>query len=200
MGGIAKELKDKAEKTWSTTKRLLALLSVWGLVFSLVTVTHLGVAFDYDDTLVNSAAAYGKAYASGNVAYSPQFWAVVNNAYDLEKPKLLTYPLAWLFRVFGFRVAVITGRPAIDNDALKKEWRHLVPRGSFFFGAEGATKHQHLQSGNYVIFFGDSDTDVEEARKAHVLAVRVRRHPKSISKDDYHPGTFGEVVLPLSEY
>lgn len=200
MGGIAKELKDKAEKTWSNTKKVMAMLSVWGLIFSLVTVANLGVAFDYDDTLVNSAAAYGKAFSNAAQAYSPQFWAVVNNSYELEKPKKLIYPLAWLFRIFGFKIAVITARPAVDNEALKKEWRHLVYPVNFIFGAEGVNKHRHLQNGNYVLFFGDSDTDVEQARRARVFPIRVRRHMKSIYKDDYHPGTFGEVVIPFSEY
>lgn len=198
--GVVKGLKDKAEKTWTNTKRLLAFMSVWGLIFSLVTISHLGVAFDYDDTLVNSGAAYSKAFASASQAYSPQFWAVVNQSYDLEKPKLIVYPLAWLFRVFGFRIAVITARPAIEADPLKKEWRHLVSRGNFFFGADGGAKHQHLQSGNFVLFFGDSDTDIEEARKARVFPIRIRRSPKSLYKDDYHPGTFGELVIPFSEY
>lgn len=197
---VIKHAKDKAEKAWTLTKKLFVLSCLWGLIFSVVTIAHLGIAFDYDDTLVNSAAAYSKAFASTTQAYSPEFWAVVNQSYDLERPKLVTYSLAWLFRVLGFRIAILTGRPAVQAEPLKKEWRHLVMPSSFIFGAEGGAKQQRLSNGNYVLFFGDSDTDIEQARKAHVLALRVRRSRKSLYKEDYHPGTMGELVIPLSEY
>ena len=197
---VAKKAKEKVEKAWTTTKKIFVLSCLWGLCFSLVTITSLGVAFDYDDVLVNSSAAYSKALTSTQQAFSPDFWAVVNQSYDLEKPKLIMYPLAWIFRVFGFKVTILTARPAVESDALKKEWRHLVSRGNFIFGSTGETRHAHLAAGNYVLFFGDSDTDIQEARKARVYPVRVKRNPKSFHKDDYHPGTLGEVVIPLSEY
>ncbi len=197
---VLKNARAKVEHYWTNTKKLLAAMSVWGLVFSLVTICGLGVAFDYDDTLVNSVDAYHKAFAGAPQAYSPEFWSIVNNAYDIEKPKYIPYGLAWLFRVCGFKVAVITSRPQIDADGLKKEWRHLVPRGRFLFASDKTAKHQFLANGTYVLFFGDSDTDIEEARKAHVLPIRVRRNKRSVFKEDYNPGTLGELVIPLSEY
>jgi acid phosphatase (class B) len=197
---MIKAVKDKAEKAWSTTKKLMALMTFWGLVFSLVTVTHLGVAFDYDDTLVVSGPAYAKAFKAVAQPYSPEFWAVVNQSYDLERPKKLIYPLAWLFRIFGFRVTVLTTRPPVQNEALLKEWRHLISRGNFIFAGEAASKHAHLLNGNYVLFFGDSDNDIAEARKAKVFPVRVRRSPGSLFKTDYNPGSLREFVIPFSEY
>ncbi len=197
---MVKHVKDKAEKTWTFTKKVFVWSCLWGLIFSVVTISRLGVAFDYDDTLVNSAAAYSKAAASGAVRYSPEFWGVVNQSYDLEQPKLLTYSLAWAFRVLGFRISIVTGRPAVKADPLKKEWRHLLGRGGFFFGASGDAKQARLSNGNYILFFGDSDTDIEQARKAHVFALRVRRGLHSVYKEDYHPGTLGELVIPLSQY
>ena len=197
---VLKNVRDKVEKGWTLTKKILATMSVWGLIFSLVTIGHLAVAFDYDDTLVQSAPAFQRAFANSTQAFSPEFWAVVNQSYELEKPKLISYSLAWLFRVFGFRVTVVTTRPAISADALKKEWRHLVTRGSFIFATDKESKHVYLQNGNYVLFFGDSDSDISEARRAHVFPIRIRRSPKSLYKDDYHPGTLGELVIPFSEY
>jgi acid phosphatase class B len=180
----------------------LAAMSCWGLIFSVVTICGLGVAFDYDDTLVNSVEAYRKAFAAAPQAYSPQFWSVVNQSYDIEKPKVIPYGLAWVFRAFGFKVSVITSRPQIDADGLRKEWRHLVPRARFLFASDKTAKHQYLNSDSvhYVLFFGDSDSDMEEARKAHVFPIRVRRSKKSVFKEDYNPGSLGEVVIPLSEY
>lgn len=197
---VLKNARAKVEHYWTNTKKCLAAMSVWGLIFSIVTICGLGVAFDYDDTLVNSVEAYRKAYSQSQQAYSPQFWSIVNSSYDVEKPKYIPYSLAWLFRAFGFKVAVVTSRPAIDADGLKKEWRHLVPRGRFIFAADKTAKHQYLANGNYVMFFGDSDTDVEEARRAHVFPIRVRRSKKSVFKEDYNPGSLGELVIPLSEY
>jgi len=194
-----KVVREHVGRVWTITKKLLILLCVWGLVFSVATISRLAVAFDYDDTLVSSEASFHKALGSSQ-AYSPQFWSVVNASYDLETPKILPCGLAWLFRVFGFRVSVITARPAVDSEALKKEWRHLIARGRFVFVSGKDSKTHALQGGNYLIFFGDSDSDVSEARAAHVLPVRVQRGPKSIFKEDYHPGTMGEFVLPLSQY
>src|SRR5207249_3954830 len=108
--------------------------------------------------------------------------------------------LAWIFRICGFRVAILTTRPGISADALKKEWRHLISRGHFVFSSEKTAKHEFLRSGNYVLFFGDSDSDMEEARQAHVLPVRIRRNLQSVFKDDYNPGSRHELVIPYSEY
>ncbi|MBI5631434.1 MAG: hypothetical protein HY921_11185 [Elusimicrobia bacterium] len=196
---VLKNVRAKADAYWTRTKKFLAALSCWGLVFSLVTICRLGVAFDYDDTLVFSTPALSRAFANTAQPFSEAFWSVVNQSYDLEKPKLIPYVLAWMFRVFGFRVAILTARPAVDAEPLKKEWRHLVGRGQFHFTSR-ENKHQYLQSGNYVLFFGDSDSDIQQARRARVFAIRVKRSPKSLFKDDYHPGTMGELVIPLSEY
>ena len=195
-----KVVRQKVDRACTLTKRLLVLLCVWGLVFSVATISRLAVAFDYDDTLVSSEAAFHKALGRFPQDFSPQFWSVVNKSYDLDNPKLLPWTLAWAFRVCGFRVTVVTSRPAVDADGLKKDWRRLVARGRFIFVPDKNSKHQVLQSGNYVLFFGDSDSDVSEARAAHVLPVRVRRGSKSIFKEDYNPGSMGEFVLPLSQY
>ena len=200
MGGVIDTVKAKVDKGWTITKKTVAMMSVWGLIFSLVTVSKLAVAFDYDDTLVFSSPAFRKAYAKSTQAGSSDFWSIVNSSYDLEKPKLLTYPLAWAFRIFGFRVTVLTARPAVEAEALKKEWRHLVSRGNFIFAGEETAKQSHLASGNYILYFGDSVNDIELARRARVFPIRVRRHMKSVYKEDYNPGTLGEIVIPFSEY
>jgi acid phosphatase class B len=51
-----------------------------------------------------------------------------------------------------------------------------------------------------VLFFGDSDSDIQEAKQAHVFPIRVKRSKHSIFKEDYNPGAFHELVIPLSEY
>lgn len=196
---VLKDVRAKVEQTWTTTKKVLAVMSVWGLVFSLVTIARLGVAFDYDDTLVHSEESFAKAARSVQQRYSPEYWKIVNGAYDLETPKILPYGLACVFRAFGFRILILADRQATGGDALKKEWRRLAPKGFVFVGAP-ENKHLHLQDGRYVLFFGDSDRDMLEAKNAGVYAVRVRRGSKSAATDEYNPGRMGEKVLPLSQF
>lgn len=196
---MLKEVRSKVEAGWTTTKKLLAVMSAWGLIFSVVTISRLGVAFDYDDTLVFSTPAFAKALSGSAQPFSPEFWGIVNNSYELERLKIIGSGLAWMFRLFGFRVAIISARPAHQSEALAKEWRKLAPKGFIFAGDRGK-KHAYLQNGRYVLFFGDSDSDISEARKAGVVGVRIKRSSKSSYKEDYHPGTLGEWVIPLSEF
>lgn len=198
LQATAKAVKEKADKTVTFAKKVLGVLSLWGLIFSLVTVGNLRVGFDYDDTLVFSTPAFDRGFQSGSEPFSPRFWEVVNNSYELERPKPLPYALAWLFRVCGFKVVVITSRPGTGGEALRKEWRYLA--SSFVFAGGSGNKHKALSEGNFVLFFGDSDSDIVEGRKAKVLALRVKRSRKSSYKEDYHPGSLREIVIPLTEY
>ncbi|MBI4375721.1 MAG: hypothetical protein HY549_04645 [Elusimicrobia bacterium] len=195
-----KHVKDKAEQYWSLTKKLVAFSCVWALIFSLVTITRLGVAFDYDETLVFSTPAFQKAFTNGSQPFSTGFWSIVNQSYELERPKVVPYTLAWAFRLFGFRVTVFSARPPVDAEPLRKEWRRLVPRDQFVFVPDERAKQQHLQNGNYILYFGDSDADIEQARKARVYPVRILRSRRALHKDDYRPGYFKELVIPWSEY
>ena len=197
---VLKNVRAKVDTAWTNTKKVLAVMSAWGLIFSLVTICKLGVAFDYDDTLVFSTPAFAKAFASVSQPFTPEFWAAVNHAYDIEQPKVVASSLAWMFRAFGFRVSVICSRPAVEGDALKKEWRRLVAQRDFIFAGDRSQKHLYLSNGNTMLYFGDSDSDILEARKAKVFPVRIRRSPKSSYKEDYHPGTMEEWVIPFSEY
>ena len=196
---VLKDVRAKVEQTWTTTKKILAAMSVWGLIFSLVTIARLGVAFAYDDALVDSGAAYEKAGRSVQLPRTSEYWSIVNNAYDLESPKILPYAAAGLARAFGFRVLIVAEREAVGGEALKKEWRHLAPK-SFVFVSDPEAVHLQLQDGRYVLFLGSSDRDILEAKKAGVYAVRVKRGRKSSVGGEYNPGLLGEVVLPLSQF
>lgn len=196
--GIVQGAKTKAVKAWSTAKMIFGLLTVWGLVYSIVTIGGLRVGFGYDDTLVFSTPAFSKAFQAGVQPFSSDFWSIVNSNYDLEEPKLIPYALAWAFRVFGFRITILANRPEVNGAPLRKEWRHLA--GRFVFAGAPGSMHAALKDGNYVIFFGDSDTDITEGRLAKVYSIRVRRSRKSSHKEDYHPGSLGELVIPYSEY
>lgn len=198
IGDVSKAVKKQAEKTWTFSKKLVGSMMVWGLIFSLVTIGDLRVAFDYDDTLVYSTPAFNRAFASGVQPFSSKFWEIVNTSYDVERRKPLPYALAWAFRVCGFKVTVLTARPDYEGEALRKEWRYLADR--FVFAGGTANKHKYLRQGNHVLYFGDADSDIREGRKARVLTLRVKRSPKSSYKEDYNPGTLREIVLPFTEF
>ncbi|HAH06757.1 MAG TPA: hypothetical protein DCM05_09575 [Elusimicrobia bacterium] len=195
---IVKSAKEKVDKTLTFAKKVLGMMMVWGLVFSLVTIGSLRVAFDYDDTLVFSSPAYAKAFKSGHQPFSPQFWETVNTSYDLESRKVLTNVMAWTLRLFGFKVTVLADRSSYGGQALRKEWRHLA--NQFVFVGDKGSKSATLAGGTYVLYFGDRDASILEGRKAKVLTLRVKRSPKSTNKEDYHPGTMRELVIPLTEY
>ena len=194
---VLKAVRAKTETAWKTTKKALAVMSVWGLIFSLVTISRLAVAFEYDDGLVFSTPAYAKARAGLSNPASEQFWSVVNRSYDLESPQVTPFLLAWTLRLCGFKVAIIAQRPSTDGEALQKEWRHLTPNGLFCFAPEKAGIRVFLGQGNYVLYFGGSDSGILEARKAGVYPIRIKRSAKSSNKEDYHPGTLGEIRLPF---
>ncbi|UPT74431.1 MAG: hypothetical protein M0D55_01395 [Elusimicrobiota bacterium] len=195
---VFKETRAKVEKGWTTTKKLLAAMSVWGLFYSLITIGQLSVAFDYDDTLVDSAKAHEKAAASATQAASPTYWATLNNAYDQESVKLVPFSIACVARALGFRVVILAERQGVDGEALKKEWRKLAPRG-FIYTPDPSSKHLHMQEGRYVAFFGDSDQDMLEAKKVNVLGVRVRRGKRSVKHGAYSPARWGgrDPALPV---
>ena len=197
---VLKAVRAKTEAAWTTTKKILAFLSCWGLVFSLATIARLAVAFEYDDGLVFSTPAFVRAFASVQQPFTPQFWSVVNRSYDLEQPKYLPFALAWAFRICGFKVAIVADRPSTDGEALRKAWRHLTPRALFYFAAERGTKKDFLSKGNYVLYFTSEDSSILESRQAGLYPIRLKRSPRSYKKEGYHPGTLGELVLPLSQY
>ncbi|MDP3542956.1 MAG: hypothetical protein Q8T11_10880 [Elusimicrobiota bacterium] len=196
---VFKETRAKVEKGWTTAKKLLAMMSVWGLFFSLITIGRLAVAFDYDDTLVDASKAYEKASGAAVTREGPAFWGALNNAYDVESVKYVPFALACALRGLGFRVMIMAERQGADGDALRKEWRKLSPR-SFIFTPDPAAKHLHMQEGHFVAFFGDSDQDMLEAKKANVLGVRIKRGKRAVKNDQYSPGKMGEVVVPLSQF
>lgn len=196
---VFKETRAKVEKGWTTAKKLLAMMSVWGLFFSLITIGRLSVAFDYDDTLVDASKAYEKAAASSVAREGPAYWGVLNNAYDVESVKYVPFVLACALRGLGFRVMIMAERQGTDGEALKKEWRKLSPR-SFVFTPDPKSKHLHMQEGHFVAFFGDSDQDMLEAKKVNVLAVRIKRGKRAVKNDQYSPGKLGEAVIPLSQF
>lgn len=196
---VFKDTRAQVEKAWTSTKKTMATMSVWGLIFSLVTIGRLSVGFDYDGTLVDSTQAFEKAARLSQTPGGPGYWSIVNNSYELESPKLVAYGAALLLRALGFRIVIMAERQPTDGDALRKEWRRLAPRG-FLFTPDPASKHRQMQEGRFVAFFGDADMDMLEAKKAGVLPLRVQNLPRPGESVPYSPGKMGDYVIPLSRF
>ncbi len=155
---VLKDVRAKVEQTWTTTKKILAMMSVWGLVFSLVTIARLGVAFAYDDTLVDSSAAYAKAAGPVAEPLSSGYWKTINNAYDLGEPE------APALRRRGSRPRVRF--PHLDPRRAAGGGRGAVEEGmaparaaGFVFVPNPEDIHLHLQDGRYVLFLGSTDRE-----------------------------------------
>lgn len=196
---VFKETRAQVEKAWTTTKKVLAAMSVWGLIFSLVTIGRLSVAFDYDGTLVDSTKSFEKARRLSQTPGGAEFWSTVNNSYELESPKLVAYGMALTLRALGFRIIILADRQGTDGDALRKEWRRLAP-GGFFFTPQPTDKNLQMSRGRFVALFGDEDADMLDAKKAGVLPLRVLRPHAAGEPGPYSPGKMGDYVIPLSRF
>src|SRR3989339_1451742 len=191
----------KINTTFSTwmerLKKISVVLGTWGFIFAVVTIAGFRVGYDYDDTLVFSAPAFEKAGDSGAIINSPDYWRTLNQSYDIEKTKILPYLSAWFLKIMGFRISVISERGSIGAEALVKLWKPLV--SDFYFVPGQNQKYVILAADRYVLYFGDSDSDILQARQSEVVPLRIKRSKKSGNKADYSPGKLREIVIPLSD-
>ncbi len=89
---------------------LVAVICIYGVTVAGVNIADLKVGFDYDDTLIFSTPAFRAGAASGQEPYSPGYWRVVNQSFNLEKVKLVPMTTALIYKALGFDVVVITAR------------------------------------------------------------------------------------------
>ena len=173
---------------------LVAVICIYGVTVAGVNIVDLKVGFDYDDTLIFSTPAFRAGAASGQEPYSPEYWRVVNQSFNLEKVKLVPMTTALIYKVLGFDVVVITARQEYGGEELQRHWKWFAKE--FHFEKD---KSSILEKGRFVAFFGDSDSDITEAREAKVKPIRVKRSSKSDYKDKYHPGQYNEFIFPFSD-
>lgn len=185
-------------------KKSFVLLAAWAALFSFATLARLSVGFGFDGTLVQSRAAFSKAAAMAAPACSSGFWAEVNRSYDLERVKIVPYALAWLFRLLGFRVEVVSARPEQDSEHLVKDWRYLLPPGRFVLAGSLEGLLDKLKTGRFVLFFSSSARELNAAREAGVRPLRILRDGGAAPCPE-GPGpepsiTAGTLWIPLSQY
>ena len=185
-------------------KKSFILLISWAALFSFATLARLSVGFGFDGTLVQSAAAFSKAAAEAAPACSIGYWAEVNRSYDLERVKIVPYALAWLFRLVGFRVEVVSPRPEQDSEHLVKDWRYLLPPGRFVLTGSLKGLFHKLKMGRFILFFSSSARELSAAREAGVHPLRILRDGGAAPcPEDSGPEpniAVGTLWVPLSQY
>ncbi len=190
---------DAFLQRWMLRLKIFSFLAAtWAVFFSVFTIMGLRAGFEYDDGLVFSTPAYKTAQKLGTKSGSGDYWNAVNRAYKLERAKPVVWLTAWLFRVFGFNVEIICQRDPAGSDSLVQSWKPLAKE--FFFVGDENQKYELLEKIPLTLYFAVSDSDIIQARKAGVWAVRIRKNKKSVLPAEANPRKFNEPVLPLSEF
>ena len=174
----------------------------------------MDVGFDIDDTVFYSTPAF----YHGQQMFSPgsndflknnQFWEQVSNGWDaFSVPKKSAQALIKLHLDRGDRIWFVTGRPmpgsghesvtpqiakdfAIPTDKMKPV---------IFAGADHGAKISHIHDRHMTIYYGDSDSDITDARAAGAEGIRVLRPLNSSNLPLPRNGAFGERVVINSDY
>lgn len=155
--------------------------------------------FDIDDTLLFSTPAFRQGFQSEAEPYSAEFWKVVNSSDPgHSRIKKRVFQVVQEYRKQGVELYAVTSRKKFGAgpllDYLGKELG--IPKKNVFFMKDKTKKIVEL---GLDVYYGDSDSDIEASRRAGIRAVRVLRSPESSYQENYHPGKYGEEILPDSE-
>lgn len=187
------------------------------------------IGFDIDDTLLFSSPTISRAFATGGTPAPTDtvFWTAANGcdagcpaetitladgttknlpANDPSGVKMRALELVNYHRSLGQDVYAITARPDINSQPVKDYLQAQLgfePDHVFF---EPTSKVDRMQMLGLDVFYGDSDSDITDARKVPgkpVVGVRFLRSPKSSYRDSgrlakYHPGYFSEPIIANS--
>jgi acid phosphatase (class B) len=161
------------------------------------------VGFDLDDTLVFSTPGFERAYKMAKKKdfkpFSEEFWSIVNNSdASLSCIKTSVVDILEKHQKQGREIYVVTAREP-HNTEPAREFVHNqfdIPKDHLFFEPNGKT--ERLKKLEVDIYYGDSDSDISDAQKANIKAIRIQRNPKSDYQKKYHPGKYGEKILQNS--
>ncbi|MCD6413979.1 MAG: HAD family hydrolase [Elusimicrobia bacterium] len=156
------------------------------------------VGFDVDDTLLFSTPAFERGFSQAE-PYTDKFWEIVNTSdKEVSKVKEKTLKILKAHQARGQEIYIVTARNPEGGEALKKflNEKFGVPENHIFFEPHG--KAQTLKKLGIDVFYGDSDSDITAAKEAGAIPIRIERSPQSSYKGKYHPGEYGEFVIPES--
>jgi len=155
-----------------------------------VVVNPSVIGFDVDDCVLFSSPSF---LAADKVAKS-EFWSFVNSHSTLSTPIDKVVTIAKNHLAMGRTVVLITARPRTDGEDLTSCMQQLLPGVQLLFCPKGKTLA--MRAFHVSMFYGDSDSDMEDAIAAGALPVRTVRPTASNYKGKNNPGKFREFVLP----
>jgi acid phosphatase (class B) len=125
----------------------------------------------------------------------------MNREFDkFSLPKQSARQLIEMHKGRGDRIVFVTARPQTPDEGLSAVLARtfgLTNPEVVFVGKAGKT--DALRRLGVVLYYGDSDSDIIEAREAGCRTVRVLRPAMSTYTGAANPGTFGEDVLESSD-
>lgn len=167
--------------------------------------------FDIDDTVLFSSPGfhYGLTNHDGpdgenrygnpdSVLTSKAFWNDMNGQFDkFSLPKKSGRALVRMHAERGDTIIFITARDSskanIVPQILSQTFHIQMPEVIFTCNQP---KDPSIASNHITIYYGDSDSDITAAKKAHARAIRVLRPPLSNNPYSYDQvGKLGEEVL-----
>ncbi|MDY0199206.1 MAG: HAD family acid phosphatase [Tenuifilaceae bacterium] len=178
-------------------KAIISIISV--IVLTVLTSNAMAavVGFDYDDCLCFTTPSFK---VEGQQFGTDAFWAAVNGNPAVASPKASVVEILKAHVSEGDEVYVITARPDTGAAATIAYITATfgVAADHIIFAPKG--KDGVIKKKGITTFYGDSDSDISDARKGGAEGVRVERAPESSYKSKYSPGAQGERVLKGTMY
>lgn len=179
----------------------------------------INVGFDIDDTILFSSPCFYKLSRDFSKAHNIQFqsedalwhqikddkefWNKLATCDDYSLPKNRVIALLRLHQRRGDNIFFITARAAPEPqyaDFLNNYLIEIIGNANNLQPVIYAeNKVPPIKNNNITLYYGDSDTDIDDAQKAGAKAIRVLRASNSTRKDGYSLGKYNESVLSDSE-
>ena len=195
---MIEKLKNFISRLYLRFKRLTFLIASWAVLFSTITILGLKIGVEYDDGISFTTPAYRQAEKYKAQISASDYWNFVNRNYKKEKIKVIPSLVCWFFKAFGFKIYIVCSRGEEGSDALVHSWRPLVNK--FVFVPDAFKKYELLEKEKFFFYFASSDEDIIQAKKAKITVIRIKRGNLSENSKPYHPGKYGEWILPLSAF
>lgn len=175
----------------------------------------VNVGFDIDDTLLYSSPAffYGKnKFSPGSMDFlnNKKFWDELSSqGWDkFSVPKQSAQALIAMHLAHGDNIYFITGRPEPsggreDLTAILQQ-DFSVPddklNSVIYAGVRKDAKVEYIRKNHIAVYYGDSDSDILDARKGGATGIRVLRPLLSTNTPQPRNGQLGEEVVVNSQY
>lgn len=179
----------------------------------------INVGFDIDDTILFSSPCFyklSKDFAKANniqfqsedalwhqIKDNKDFWNKMATCDNYSLPKNSVIELLRLHQRRGDNIFFITARIAPDSkyaDFLNNYLTEIIGNSNNLNPVIYAEdKIPPIKNNNITLYYGDSDSDIEDATKAGAKPIRVLRATNSTWKGSYNLGKYQEDIFSNSE-